>query len=51
MRRILRILVLLFPWAVILLIAGYLVFAEGWKDLLVGRYQRKARTFFEVPKR
>jgi hypothetical protein len=47
MRRTFRVFFRILPWAILLAIASYLVFAEGWKDLLMGRYQRKARTFFE----
>jgi hypothetical protein len=46
MRRFLRIFVHLFPWAVILLIAAYVVLGGGWKDIILGRYEHKAMDFF-----
>jgi hypothetical protein len=36
------------PWLLLVLVAAYLYFADGWKDLTIGRCDRLANHFFRT---
>jgi hypothetical protein len=42
LQKVLRVL----PWFVLLLISIYFFFGEGWKDVTLGRFHRKAQAMF-----
>jgi hypothetical protein len=47
MRKLVKDFLGFLPWAILALIAAYLVIGGGWKDIMLGRYQHKTLDFFK----